>query len=742
MAIQLGDAVLNITGDPSELQKGFGKLQKVIGAAMTAAGAAITGFAALSIKTAAETEVVNTRLATVLKSTGEAAGLTFDELTKMATGLQDVTTFGDEAVKETQALLLTFTKIGKDVFPQALETVLDMSVALGQDTKQGAIQLGKALNDPILGVTALQRVGVQFTESQKEQIEVLVKSGKTMEAQKVILAELTTQFGGQARAEAETFSGQIKQLRNDFGDLLEAIGENLLPFLKDTFVPFVREVIQTITGWIEANPELARTIIVITAAIGGLLLILGPLLILMPGIVATMSLFAGPAGVAGATTALAGAAGGGGLVAAFGAAVVAAAPFLIAIAALGFATHKLLIAFGDLKEAEDELALSEALLAAKRQELLLRTGETEAQANARSNAIADDAVARTKRILAAELGRAATTAEIIERMRKDEDALAASQEKTAEAATKAASIFVQAKKKEAAAARVRIGEIVINGETIVATISKERFAANEAFREEIGVWKKEQGERKKRVASVQKALATMTDANKEATGDIGDAWDKLSDDVKKSMFDMADGSVKGTEVVGKSWDDLTPQVQADAQRIAEAMRKTSPFAEESPSLVAQTLEGLNIMASAWTAFADGLNNLLSGLIAKIKQLNPFAKSSPSLVEDSASGLNEIARQWTRNADTIIGALERIRAARDALAGGARGMGAMTRAQQAFGSAAPAAQSGGGSFTLNVDMRGSVVREAADIERLSQRIMQHVNRSLSRTGSQLGLAVSG
>src|SRR5258708_1908746 len=63
-------------------------------------------------------------------------------------------------------------------------------------------QLVKALNDPIHGVTSLMRVGVTFTAQQKEQIKTLVDTGHTMDAQKVILAELTKEFGGSAAAQA------------------------------------------------------------------------------------------------------------------------------------------------------------------------------------------------------------------------------------------------------------------------------------------------------------------------------------------------------------------------------------------------------------------------------------------------------------------------------------------------------------------------------------------------------------
>jgi hypothetical protein len=156
-----------------------------------------------------------------LRSTQGAAGLTRDELVEMASALQRVTTVGDEATLGAQALLLTFTRIGGEVFPRALEAVLDMSEGMGQGLQQSAVQLGKALNDPIQGITALQRVGVQFTDQQREQIRTMVEAGRVAEAQGVILDELETQFGGAARAARDTLGGALKALKNAFGDLLE-----------------------------------------------------------------------------------------------------------------------------------------------------------------------------------------------------------------------------------------------------------------------------------------------------------------------------------------------------------------------------------------------------------------------------------------------------------------------------------------------------------------------------------------
>ena len=125
--------------------------------------------------------------------------------------------------------MLTFTKVGKDVFPDAIETVLNMSEAMGQDLQQGVIQVGKALNDPILGVTALRRVGVQLSKQQEQQVKDFVAVGDVASAQKIILGELETQFGGVAKAAGQTLGGSLDQMSNAVGDAGEALGQVLSP---------------------------------------------------------------------------------------------------------------------------------------------------------------------------------------------------------------------------------------------------------------------------------------------------------------------------------------------------------------------------------------------------------------------------------------------------------------------------------------------------------------------------------
>ena len=132
-------------------------------------------------------------------------------------------------------VLLTFTNIrnevgrGNDIFNQATGLALDMSVALGHDLASSNIQLGKALNDPIKGITALQRVGVAFTEQQKEQITTLVESGDTARRPKDHPRRAHQRVRWVSAEAQATASDKMKVA---FGNLQEEIGTRLLPLVE------------------------------------------------------------------------------------------------------------------------------------------------------------------------------------------------------------------------------------------------------------------------------------------------------------------------------------------------------------------------------------------------------------------------------------------------------------------------------------------------------------------------------
>jgi hypothetical protein len=216
----------------------FDELGGIVGgAAKIAGGVAVAGLGALtaglgaSIKAASDAQAGYAQLDAVLKSTGGAAGVTKKSVLDLATALSKSTRFSKAQTVETENMLLTFTKIGQEVFPEATRTVLDMATAMGGDPQQAAIQLGKALNDPISGVSALAEVGVTFTEQQKKLIKSLVDTGDVAGAQKIILAELKTEFGGSAEAAGRTFAGSLDILKNNLMGIAESIGGALMPLL-------------------------------------------------------------------------------------------------------------------------------------------------------------------------------------------------------------------------------------------------------------------------------------------------------------------------------------------------------------------------------------------------------------------------------------------------------------------------------------------------------------------------------
>lgn len=183
-------------------------------------------------------ERAEAKLAAVLRATGEAAGFNQQQLQSMASGLQGVTTFGDEAIINMQSLLLTFKGIQGEAFERTTELALDLSAAFDQDLKSSALQLGKALEDPATGLTALRRIGVSFTEEQKNMIEAMTEAGDVAGAQTIILDTLEGQVGGVARAMADTATGSAEQMKNAFGDLKEVLGG----ILSDTLRPMRQEL--------------------------------------------------------------------------------------------------------------------------------------------------------------------------------------------------------------------------------------------------------------------------------------------------------------------------------------------------------------------------------------------------------------------------------------------------------------------------------------------------------------------
>jgi hypothetical protein len=237
---------------------GFGKSLLSVGALVAGAFAirGIANFAMESVIAAERAQQFNDILVQVAKTTNTFGGnLTAgtDRLLKFADAQELVIGVEAELIKETQAVLLSFKSVGQSAdevggsFDRATMAAFDIAGVLKTDAKSAAVQLGKALENPIRGLTALGKAGTTFTDQQKEQIRVLVESGNLLGAQTLILDEIESQYGGVAEAAA---LGSVK-MQLAFGQIQDALGEALAPAFEKFTTYFITEVVPPLTKFFE-----------------------------------------------------------------------------------------------------------------------------------------------------------------------------------------------------------------------------------------------------------------------------------------------------------------------------------------------------------------------------------------------------------------------------------------------------------------------------------------------------------
>lgn len=240
----------------SKTRTAFGSLTRYVGGFFAAyEGVRFLGDA---LKEAEEAQRVGRQTNAVLKSTGGAARVSAIHIERLSDKLARLAGTDDEAVQAMNNWLLTFKNIknvGADkIFDRASEAAVNLAAAIGaktggrtEDNLAGAAtMLGKALNDPLAGLTALQRAGITFTDSQKDMIRSFVEAGDILSAQKVILGEVESQVAGSAAANATA----ADKMRVAWENVKESVGTLVLPVLER-----LAEVMQDFSDWVSANKD-------------------------------------------------------------------------------------------------------------------------------------------------------------------------------------------------------------------------------------------------------------------------------------------------------------------------------------------------------------------------------------------------------------------------------------------------------------------------------------------------------
>lgn len=201
-----------------EAREGFGRLQGLFAAGF--AGITIGGTFSKFIAETKAAEQEQAQLAAVLRSTGEAAGWSQEKLNEMAASLARSSTYSEGDINNAQTRLLAYTDIVGKAVPETMQAIVDMSARTGQSLEQSAETLGKAINTPSAGMASLKRLGFDFGEEQIKAAKKLEAAGKTYEAQQIVLREMTTTYGGAAKAARDTFGGALTALQNNIDSLL------------------------------------------------------------------------------------------------------------------------------------------------------------------------------------------------------------------------------------------------------------------------------------------------------------------------------------------------------------------------------------------------------------------------------------------------------------------------------------------------------------------------------------------
>lgn len=170
-----------------------------------------------------ESQAAERKLQAVLTATGNAAGWSAEQLKAYAEQLENVTNFEDDATVSAMGTMATFTNVQGKVFKDAIAISQDLASVMGTDLQDAVMKVGKALNDPIGGMGALQKAGVKLTDQQERQIKAFLQLRDIASAQGVVMDALTGKVGGAAKAMVDP----IIQAQNAWGKLAEQIGESV-----------------------------------------------------------------------------------------------------------------------------------------------------------------------------------------------------------------------------------------------------------------------------------------------------------------------------------------------------------------------------------------------------------------------------------------------------------------------------------------------------------------------------------
>lgn len=164
------------------------------------------------------------RTAQLVKSVGQAAGWSAEQLQHMAGELRKTTQFSGAQIGQAQQALLKHPNIHGEQFSKALRTATNLAAVMGTELPQAAAELGEILADPMKAADgALEKYGVLLNQVQQGQIKNAIAARDWKKAQELILGYLQ-RFNGAAEEAAQTGTGGFEKLKNSVLAAAQQVG--------------------------------------------------------------------------------------------------------------------------------------------------------------------------------------------------------------------------------------------------------------------------------------------------------------------------------------------------------------------------------------------------------------------------------------------------------------------------------------------------------------------------------------
>lgn len=165
------------------------------------------------------------RLQSVIESTGRSGEITAGQIDEMTQSLEDFANQDKQAAMDAVAQIATYDEISSDLFGRILTASSNIAAAFNNDISSAVSNMGRVLQDPLTGMTRLQRQGIMISSEIQDQVKSLIEQNRLYDAQVLLLDEIDEKVGGVAEKMAEVATGE--RLATMWGKFVGELGNTI-----------------------------------------------------------------------------------------------------------------------------------------------------------------------------------------------------------------------------------------------------------------------------------------------------------------------------------------------------------------------------------------------------------------------------------------------------------------------------------------------------------------------------------